>query len=697
MMRFLKRLFGNDAVVPASRRGGDVGLTAEIPTGSPRNKISDHYFDTMSRMQTAISNDHFEDAVKLIRLNLRYIPDWVKETCRQYGSLEVSAIPALQQGGTILALVSDEDGLARMREIVASTVELEPWAENVERHQHDLRLFKMILDVVTKHPNCLQTEVKGLVGEQDGRRVANLISYLERAGRIIRIRKERTYELVLAGSPIAPKLPPKRIVGSHRTDRKSPELQEIDLSALNYVPLPRAPLQWEEALTARERAKVLEPEDHFEIRDTDWRIESIENIPLAERPDPAFRQIHPSDSGLLMIDDLAKTEGLGHIEAAALRYDRAGNLAAKAGLQHGTYRVGVHPLGRGFIAMSGDCVIHAYDDLLALILETALADAPETLALRRRFGISDDKLKNHIRCVALSREADLYLFTAVDEAWCVDIGGKGLWGAKLPLKEGWTRVATPSRDFQTRGEVERALDVMGLSLPIVPDEVKRRYRALAKQWHPDVNPGEDQSQEKMKALNLAAETLTGIETRSLPRYTGATFIQGGNLTEFEVGGLKVTMSMGMITGEVHASDWIYAACFAAKVDSVYLAGYSGRVVQVDEYGKGVRAYDIGSVPRRIVDTGNHLYLLTDTRLYILRDDALHALIDTFEAGDLVVAQTGFGLLGKKSLRWFREDGHYLGSVVSKDPIRRVYSSDNRMIVETRQRRVAIRGVPAFWA
>ena len=584
-----------------------------------------------------------------------------------------------------------------MREIVASTVELEPWAENVERHQHDLRLFKMILDVVTTHPNCLQTEVKGLVGEQDVRRVANLIAYLERAGRIIRIRKGRTYKLVLAGSPIAPKLPPKRIVGSHRTDRKSPKLQEIDLSALNYVPLPRAPLQWEEALTARERAKVLEPGDHFEIRDTDWRIESIENIPLAERPDPAFRQIHPSDSGLLMIDDLAKAEGLGHIEAAALRYDRAGNLAAKAGLQHGTYRVGVHPLGRGFIAMSGDSVIHAYDDLLALILETTLADAPETLTLRRRFDISDDKLKNHIRCVALSREADLYLFTAVDEAWCVDIGGKGLWGAKLPLKEGWTRVATPSRDFQTRGEVERALDVMGLSLPIVPDEVKRRYRALAKQWHPDVNPGEDQSKEKMKALNLATESLTGIETGSLPRYMGATFIQGGNLTEFEVGGLKVTMSMGMMAGEIHASDWIYAACFAAKVDSVYLAGYSGRVVQVDEYGKGVRAYDIGSVPRRIVDTGNHLYLLTDTRPYILRDDALHALIDTFEAADLVVAQTGFGLLGKKSLRWFREDGHYLGSVVSKDPIRRVYSSDNRMIVEARQRRVAIRGVPAFWA
>ena len=110
----------------------------------------------------------------------------------------------------------------------------------------------------------------------------------------------------------------------------------------------------------------------------------------------------------------------------------------------------------------------------------------------------------------------------------------------------------------------------------------------------------------------------------------------------------------------------------------------------------MRAYDIGAVPRRIVDTGDYLYLLTDTRLYVIRDDALHALIDTFEAGDLVVAQTGFGLLERKRLRWFHEDGRYLGSVVSKDPIRRIYSSNDRMIVETRQRRAVIDGVPAFW-
>ena len=203
---------------------------------------------------------------------------------------------------------------------------------------------------------------------------------------------------------------------------------------------------------------------------------------------------------------------------------------------------------------------------------------------------------------------------------------------------------------------------MGLSLPIVPEDVKRRYRELAKLWHPDLNPGNNQANSKMKALNLAAETLTGIDVSSIPRYTAAVFAQEERLGTIEYGGLSITLTSQLIVGEVHAADWIYASCFAASSGSVYLAGYSGRVVQVDENGKGIRAYDIGSVPRRIIDTGDYLYILTDTRLYVLRDDALIALIDTLEAGELIVAQTGFALMEKKRLRWFSEDGRYLGSI-----------------------------------
>ena len=211
-------------------------------------------------------------------------------------------------------------------------------------------------------------------------------------------------------------------------------------------------------------------------------------------------------------------------------------------------------------------------------------------------------------------------------------------------------MTTPSSEFGTSADVDRGLALMGLSLPLTPEDLKRRYRELAKQWHPDLNPSDPQAGEKMKALTVAAEVLTGVDASALPRYTGATFAREMERTEFEAGGLRFTMSIGTQVGEIHASDWIYAAAFAAHSDAVYLAGYSGRVALVDEKGTGTRVYDIGSVPRRIVDTGDYLYLLTDTRLYVLHEDALHALVDTFNGGDLVVAQTAFGLIEKKRVK-----------------------------------------------
>ena len=695
-MQFIRRLFGRADEVGEERTKQDSKRFHDHAYQSSESASSDRYFDTLMRMQQAIRSNEFEEAGKLVRLNMGCIPIWITETRRQFGSFDIPSIPALQQGGTILAVVGDEEGLRQMQELIEHSPELIDWAERVQQHRIDIRLVEKILEEVGKNPGCLQTEVKGLIGESDGRRVARLISYLERARKIIRIKKGRTYQIAIVGAIDVPEQPAKKIVGSHRRGQSSINVQEIDLANLSYVPLPHSPPKWEESARLREQDNLAAPIDHFEVRDTNWQIESITGIPMSERPDPAFRQVHPCESGILMIDDLAKAEGLGNIEAAALRYDRSGCMVAKLGLRHGTYRVGVHPLGQGMIAMSRDCEIHIYDDQLGLVLETGITEAPEVLALRKRFDIPDKQLKNHIRCVALSETSGSYLYTGVDEAWCVDLDGKGLWGAKLPIKEGWSRVTTPSPNFHSSSEVEDALSVMGLTLPIDPEEVKQRYRSLAKQWHPDLNPGLHQAQEKMKSINLAAETLTSIEVSTLPRYADATFVQELDASEFEVGGHRFSVTMTMSVGEIHAADWIYAACFAAKSDSVYLAGYSGRVVQVDENGQGLRAYDIGSVPRRIIDTGDYLYLLTDTRLYILSDDKLVALKDTFSAGDLVVAQTGFGLMENKRFRWFREDGQYLGEVVSRHPIRRVYSVNDRMIVETRQHRATIRGVPRFW-
>jgi hypothetical protein len=74
-----------------------------------------------------------------------------------------------------------------------------------------------------------------------------------------------------------------------------------------------------------------------------------------------------------------------------------------------------------------------------------------------------------------------------------------------------------------------------------------------------------------------------------------------------------------------------------------------------------------------------------------RDDSLINLVDVPDDGELVMAQSGFGLFDTRSLRWFGKDGQLLGPVLSKDPIGRIYCSGEGSVVESRRRRGRQRG------
>jgi hypothetical protein len=697
MLSFLKRLFSREEPPAEFRSAQPNELNRRVQTPSTIQSNSSDYFATLVKLQEAISKRRYQQAAALTRENMRQVSALVQNTQLEYGSFDISSIPSLEQGGTMLALIGDAEGLMEMQQIIRATPELSPWSSTVDQHEEDRRLLAAIMMAIEENPECIQTDLKELIGTKDGHKVANLVSWLEKAGKISRTKKGQTYILTLCSMVPVPVPALKREVRSHRADSNRPPLREICLEDLAYIPLPRAPLKWEQVREGHLSDSIKETSELFEVRGGEgWKLLSVEKFRVDERPDPAFRQIHPINSGLIMIDDLGKSERAKSAPAAALRFGRTGDLEAEGSLHHDIYRLGVNAFGHGLIAMSKDCVAHAYDDEFRPILETPLREAPEIRALQQRFGIGTDELKNYLRCVALAHDNSRYVFTGVDEAWCVDMEGHGLWGIRLPIKEGWARIAETSQASGTSADVMRALEVMNLTLPVAPEDIKRRYRELAKQWHPDLNPGDQCAEERMKALTGAAEILTGINPAAMPRYSGATFMKEMHRGTFDVEGLKFTVSMDMQVSEVHAADWIYAANFTGRSHGVFLAGYSGRIVQVDEDGRPVCAYDIGAVPRRIIDTGDYLYFLTDTRLYVLRGEALHSIIDIFDGGDLLIAQTGFGLLERKCFRWFHEDGTYLGTVVTKSPIRRVYYSREGMVVETREHKALIDGVSNWW-
>jgi hypothetical protein len=92
----------------------------------------------------------------------------------------------------------------------------------------------------------------------------------------------------------------------------------------------------------------------------------------------------------------------------------------------------------------------------------------------------------------------------------------------------------------------------------------------------------------------------------------------------------------------------------------------------------------------------HLYILTDARLYILAGERLDGLVDVSDGGQLLTGESGFGLLEAKAFSWFSVTGERAGVVRTRDPIRRVLSTADGLVVETRQHRARIGGALAWW-
>ena len=71
-----------------------------------------------------------------------------------------------------------------------------------------------------------------------------------------------------------------------------------------------------------------------------------------------------------------------------------------------------------------------------------------------------------------------------------------------------------AREAGPGGEEARALDVMGLEPGASWEEVRRRYKELAKRLHPDRTGGDRRSEERLKRVNRAYTTLKTLHAAS---------------------------------------------------------------------------------------------------------------------------------------------------------------------------------------
>ena len=79
--------------------------------------------------------------------------------------------------------------------------------------------------------------------------------------------------------------------------------------------------------------------------------------------------------------------------------------------------------------------------------------------------------------------------------------------------------------------------ILGVNRDVSEKEIKRAYRRLARQFHPDLNPGDKRAEEKFKEINEAYEVLSDPEKRTKYDQLGASWQQwqrmGRNSGQFD--------------------------------------------------------------------------------------------------------------------------------------------------------------------
>src|SRR3989304_3415678 len=73
--------------------------------------------------------------------------------------------------------------------------------------------------------------------------------------------------------------------------------------------------------------------------------------------------------------------------------------------------------------------------------------------------------------------------------------------------------ATPIAPYNTVAMARNFYDVLGVSRSASDKEVRQAFRRLARKYHPDVNPGDAQAEERFKEINRAYEVLSDADKR----------------------------------------------------------------------------------------------------------------------------------------------------------------------------------------
>jgi len=190
-MGIFSRLFGRDRNKPNE-------FDAEEEYYVVKSKFNnDEYFSSLGQIQDWQSKKEYSKMLKACEKSLPLLSKFVDNTKKEFGSFDISSIPAIEVGCRYWAAMNNTDALNKVLKIVQSVPELwDGWLNLVKASFDDKALSKKIQDHIRENPACLQNKMGKALGVS-GRDTSRIIGTLNNLEIIKKSRSGKTSQLFL--------------------------------------------------------------------------------------------------------------------------------------------------------------------------------------------------------------------------------------------------------------------------------------------------------------------------------------------------------------------------------------------------------------------------------------------------------------------------------------------------------------------
>ena len=162
------------------------------------SKLTDLYYSLLTKIQEEKKNRDFKKMSMYAQMSLGLIEPLILRSRIVDGSFDLGSIPALEEPLPYYAINGYGGEIQNIEEIVEFLPELSPWKEAVNEAKETASLASRLLKTINDSPGTLQKDIKKLVNVEDGKKVANVLYYMELYEKIRKEKSGNTNQLFVA-------------------------------------------------------------------------------------------------------------------------------------------------------------------------------------------------------------------------------------------------------------------------------------------------------------------------------------------------------------------------------------------------------------------------------------------------------------------------------------------------------------------